>query len=186
MIDLEADLAQESILLDAHPIGVAFSQDGGSAYVAAVDDSAESGEIAVVDITSRTTLSIPAAAPYDLVVDPGGTHVYVTDFAKNAMSVISAIDAPKAADHHVANARFQPIRTVTEVDIDREADWVAADPSSMLIFAARSEEPSVTMFAPSRQPVEVPVGRSPAAVDYQPRQLPGLREQLRGRVRVRH
>lgn len=110
VIDLATHQVLDRIALGSNPDGLALSKDGNRVLVSVSD-----GDVVVaVDVATRNVVAsqslgdpqiaaasgapLPADSPAGLVLDPGGTKLYVARAADNAVSILDAATlAPEAA-----------------------------------------------------------------------------------------
>jgi YVTN family beta-propeller protein len=182
------------------PVGppqyVAFSSDGGTAYLSLYDQDSGDGAFGVLDTRTREiTKTVPMdGAPWAPAVTPGGTRVYVPDVGSNTVAVIDtgtyevrtripvppmphsiALTADGARGYvadHVSNV-LAVIDTATdtvlrEVRVDAGPHSVAVHPSRPLVANVNYDGDTVTMTDTTTDGVvaSIPVGDGPQDVTW--------------------
>jgi YVTN family beta-propeller protein len=82
-----AETPTATINVGTHPLGVAITPDGSTAYVA----NEGSGTVSVINTATNivTGLVSVGSDPWGVAVTPNGAYAYVTNFGSNTVSVIS-------------------------------------------------------------------------------------------------
>jgi YVTN family beta-propeller protein len=85
-----------TIPVGRNPLSVAFTPDGGKAFVSNAGDGTQAGSISVIDVASRTVIAtLPAGiSPGGVAVSPDGTQVFVANWGTSGGSgSITVVDA---------------------------------------------------------------------------------------------
>ncbi len=103
VIDTATGQVTDTIPVGISPEGVAVSPDGSRVYVtnqcaSSSSSNCTNGTVSVIDTASGlVTASIPVGSePIGVAVSPDGSHVYVTNFGSNTVSVIDMATAVTA------------------------------------------------------------------------------------------